>query len=951
MPTSRVLRRFLSLCPRLALLIAPVLYGPADGLLLLGGAVGPAIARASFALAIASLGVATTPASGLALGQESTATVAHDTGPVPSVRAAALSSTILVDGRLDEPAWDPARPATDFTQSQPREGAPATQRTQVRFLFDDEAIYVGARMFDTLGARGVESRLVRRDRDAGSDFLSITFDTYHDHLGRSQFRINPSGVKGDALGLGGSNPDASWDPVWEAATQVDSLGWTAELRIPLSQLRFPTDSLQTWGLQIVRMVTRLNERSHWAFWGLNEVGGPSRYGHLEGISAAAQPARAEFLPYLVARSAHVEPSDPANPFRRGAENRLRLGLDLRYRLTSNLTLNATVNPDFGQVEVDPAVVNLSAFETFYPEKRPFFVEGAGFFGFGSFWCLFCSNVSSLDLFYSRRIGRPPQGAELAEDAGEFTDVPESTTILGAAKVTGRTADGWSIALLDAVTTREHAAVRGEDGGTFDFAVEPPTNYFVGRIKRDLLGGDLVVGGLATSTWRHLDSPDLSARLNRHAETAGLDAELWWGDKTYHLLASLAVSQIAGSPAAILRAQESSARYFQRPDREGDPGAFFSDAYDSTATVMRGYGAYARLARDAGDWRWETSVNLRSPGFEANDLAYLTRADYVWMNANVARSFTTPTRYYRRLNLIIGGQQQFNYDGDVTARQLQAFVGGQLPNYWNFSTFLLARPRVFDGRLTRGGPVVQRSAYRFWAFNLSTDRRKPLVLSTNPSYSWGEEGVDEYRVNLDIMYRLASNVSLTLGPSFSFAESTSQYVDAWEDPTAVGFSGWRYLFSDLTRKSLSMDTRLDVTFTPTLSLELFAQPFISSARYTRFKEFAAPRTVEKVIYGQDQGTVHAEGAGEDRRYTVDPDGRGPADSFSFEDPDFNFRSLRGNAVLRWEYRPGSTLYLVWAQDRSDTAPVGDLVFARDRAALFSADPDNIFLIKVNYWFGL
>lgn len=505
-----------------------------------------------------------------ALAQGSSSPSVHSM-PVPAVQAVSLGGVIDLDGRLDEPAWRQAPPATGFTQSEPHEGASATQRTEVRFLIDDVAMYIGARMHDALGARGVEGRLVRRDRNANSDLLSITFDTYHDHLGRSQFEINPAGVKGDALGLGGSNVDSSWDPVWNAATQVDSLGWTAELRIPFSQLRFPTDSLQTWGLQIVRMVTRLNERSHWAFWPLNEQGGPSRYGHLEGVRVGRQPSRAEILPYIVARSSHVESSDPANPFGRGAENELRLGLDLRYMLTSNLTLAATANPDFGQVEVDPAVVNLSAFETFYPEKRPFFVEGSGFFGFGSFWCIFCSNVSSLDLFYSRRIGRAPQGAALAEDAGEFADVPESTTILGAAKVTGRTSGGWSIALLDAVTDHEHAAVRSGDGRTFDVLVEPRTNYFVGRVKRDLLGGDLIVGGMATSVSRDLSTPELANRLNSHAETAGLDAELWWGERTYHLLASIAASQITGSPDAILRAQESSARYFQRPDRGHEIG--------------------------------------------------------------------------------------------------------------------------------------------------------------------------------------------------------------------------------------------------------------------------------------------------------------------------------------------------------------------------------------------
>lgn len=871
---------------------------------------------------------------------------------VPTVSAVRLETTITLDGWLDEPVWRDAPAATDFLQSQPDEGAPATQRTEVRFAYDDDALYIGARMFDDLGAAGVRTRLVRRDGTVDSDQLTIIFDTYHDHLGRTQFTINPSGVKGDAFGPGGANQDPSWDPVWEAATQIDSLGWTAELRIPFNQLHFSRDSLQTWGLQVVRMVSRLNEQTHWAFWRLNEAGGPSRYGHLEGMRIVERPRGLELMPYAVGRSAFLATADDGNPFHETREADIRLGVDFRYRLTSNLTLAGTINPDFGQVEVDPAVVNLTAFETFFDEKRPFFIEGGGLFGYGGLWCFFCSNVSSLNVFYSRRIGARPPGATLAEDAGEYADVPANTAILGAAKVTGRTAGGTTVAVLNAVTRREHAPVMDEEGRRFTQEVAPLTNYFVGRVKHDLLGGNLVVGGVFSSVYRNIGDPALADHISRHAEVGGVDAELWWGDRTYHLLTNFAVSQVSGEAAAIRRLQRSSVRYSHRPDRDAAAGGFFSHAYDPDATCLRGYGAYVRLAKDAGDWQWELSTNLRSPGFETNDIAFQIFADYVWMSGNVLRQFTRPTRYFRHLTLIAGGQQQVNYDGDLTDRQVHAYVGGQLPNYWNASAFYIHGLATLDDRLTRGGPVVRKPAYGYLAFNLSTDSRRPLVLGTNPNHTWREDGTRSYFLNLDVTFRPASNVSLSLGPSFRHNGSSRQYVDAWDDETATAFYGRRYLFAELEQRTLSVDTRLSVTFSPTLSLEVFVQPLISSARYTGFREFVAPRSGEMIEYGRDFGAIWTEGTGEDRTYTVDPDGpEGPNPGFTFEDPDFNFRSLRGNAVLRWEYLPGSTLYLVWTQDRSHTAHYGDVRLARDGSALLRAQPDNVFMIKASYWLGL
>jgi hypothetical protein len=868
--------------------------------------------------------------------------------PPPSVRAVPSRSQIVLDGRLDEAAWLEAPPATDFRQSQPNEGRPATQRTEVRILYDDAAIYVGARMFDEQGGAGVRSRLARRDNETDSDLLTIVFDTFHDHLGRTQFTVNPSGVKGDAYGPGNTGVDDSWDPVWDVATRIDSLGWSAEMRIPLSQLRFPRDTAQTWGMQIVRLASRINERSHWAWWPNNAVGGPQRYGHLEGLVIHAHPQRLELMPYVVGRSANVQVADPADPFAKAHDLDSRVGGDLRYLLTSNLTLSATFNPDFGQVEVDPAVVNLSAFETFFPERRPFFIEGRGMFGFGGFSCYFCSNVSSLSTFFSRRIGRQPQGAGIAQSLGPYSHVPDNTTILGAAKITGRTGAGYSVGIMDAVTRREHARVALVGGGERQVEVEPLTNYFVARVKRDLRGGNLVLGGIATSVCRSLGDSALATLLTRHSELAGFDIDWSWAHRTYNVMMSTAISQIVGDSAAILRIQRSSARYFQRPDRAERGDGLFGATYNPAATSLRGYGLYARVAKEGGNWLWEAQTNIRSPGFENNDIAFLQRTDYRWMAANIFRNNTRLTRWYRSSGFIIGGQQQYNFDGDLTDRQWQVYGYLTPLNYWNTSAFYIHRPPVFDDRLTRSGPVVKRAGLDFYQVSVSTDSRRRLVLGTNPSISHSSEGAHSWSANLDVRVRPAPSVSLSLGPFIDYSEARAQYVTAVSDPTATAFGGVRYVFASLTQRTVGMDVRLNVTFSTRLTLELFAQPFLAGGQYFDFKEFAAPRGLRKNVYGRDIGTATVQGAGAGRTTAIDPDGPGPAASFTLGNPDFTFRSLRGNAVLRWEWRPGSTLFVVWQQSRSDVGPEGDLDFGRDSRQLFRSRPDNIFLVKVSYW---
>lgn len=862
---------------------------------------------------------------------------------------------MTIDGKLDEAAWAAATPIGDLTQSVPNEGKAPTEKTEVRVLYDDAAIYIGARMFDSQGKKGVHAILTRRDQlmtdgSLTSDKIAFVFDPFHDKNTRIWFEVNPLGVKGDH-----ANGDDSFDPVWDVGTKIDSLGWTAEFRIPLSQLRFSRDKSQIWGMQVWRTIDRLNEQDMWAFWRSNEFGGPAYFGTLEGMTIASVPRQIEVVPYATSR-AKMDRVPSSDPYHSDREMLYRAGADFKLNVTSNLTLDATVNPDFGQVEVDPAVVNLSVFETTFSEKRPFFISNSQYFSNGGFSCYFCSNVSSLNLVYTRRIGRSPQLAGLVGSRAQFIDATDATTILGAAKVTGRTKGGLTVGLMDAVTNSETAKFR-LDGSTQDQQqeIEPLSNYFIGRVRKDYRGGSTRIGTIATMVNRSLDNLDERQRLRKRANALGFDIDHRWKNREYSFNLQTAFTNIAGDTAAIRRAQESSARYYQRFGRDETSDGLFSTNYDPTRKSLYGYGFYTRLAKETGNWLLETTQNWRSPGFEANDLGVLSRADYKWMLANVARQWTTPGSWYRFVWLSTGAQQQFNYEGDRTDSEIHSNISATLKNYWNVGVFNIYHPSYFDERLTRGGPTVRHYGYNMFSGNVNGDSRKAIVWGANVNFirpvDTNEGGRQSYSPSLTIKPTASTTVSI--GPSYDHDFTAQQFVTSFKDAnTPAGFGGTRYVFARLEQKTFSVDTRINATFTPTLTLQLFAQPFLASGHYTSFKEFAKPRSGDMIYYGRDNGSTVAKqtDASGAISYRIDPDGNGLAAPFTVDNPDFNFRSLRGTAVMRWEYRPGSTLFFVWTQERDGFDTFGNFDFNRDRSALFRDRPTNVFQVKATYWLG-
>jgi len=675
-----------------------------------------------------------------------------------------------------------------------------------------------------------------------------------------------------------------------------------------------------------------------------------RYGHLDGLQGLRPGRRLELLPYITARAEYLQVNQVpgigfSNPFRDGAETVADAGLDLKYGITSNLTLDATVNPDFGQVEVDPAVINLTAFETRYEERRPFFVEGAEIFSFGEGGPT-GSTGRQPEVLYSRRIGRAPQGS--VPSSAVFSEEPSATTILGAAKVTGRTTGGWSIGLLQAVTGETEARYVDEEGERGVAVLEPLSNYLVARVRRDVRDGSTRYGAFFSAVNRDLEDPALRGRLHSAAYTTGVDLVHEWADRTWRFSSSFSPSLVQGAPEAITRTQQTSTRYFNRPDADHLD-------LDPDATKLSGYYAMAELNKAAGTWTGRIGLGAASPGYEVNDIGFQSYADRLILDTHFQYNDLEPGRVLRRWNISGGPDNIWNYAGEHVLSNINVMSNFTFMNYWSTTLRVDYTPEVYDDRLTRGGPLALDPTGVQYRISVNSDSRSRHTVGG--SISWGSDdgGSWSRSADLNLNLRPRENWQIRIGPNFTRSYSAAQYVTTVTDDRATSTFGRRYIFAGLDQTTIGIDTRVNVTFTPGLSLELYAQPLLSSGDYGPLKELAAPRTFDFLEYGRDLGTIERQ---DDGQFLIDPVGNDPTRGFPVRDRDFNVRSLLGNAVLRWEWRQGSTIYLVWQQIREHTITgvdvdpsverVGALDLGRDTRELFGIQPDNVFAIKVNYW---
>ena len=855
----------------------------------------------------------------------------------PAYTVTMTSTPPVIDGRASQGEWSEGTIATGFTQLEPNSGSPASQKTEVKIFYDETHLYVLAQMFDTEPNK-IAGQLFRRDGSGYSDWFEIFIDSYGDKRTAFAFGINPRGVKRDILFFNDNDEDSGWDAVWDGAAKINSQGWTAEMRIPLSQLRYDgTKKEQVWGLQFWRFTARNAEQAFWAPRLRESTGFVSQFGTMQGVQTTAKSRRLEVLPYTSSALRRV-PGNNANPFYKTNDLAANYGADFKYGLGSNFTLTGTINPDFGQVEADPAVINLSVFETFFRERRPFFLEGTDLFQFGRTRTF---NSNAPRIFYSRRIGRSPQGA-VNDTNATFIDKPNQTSIAAAIKLSGKTAGGWSIGLLDAITTREQARFSTPGRNDNTEIVEPLSNYTVLRAKKDFNNGNTTAGGFFDAAIRDLSTDNLKRALRKNAYIAGFDFEHKPEKSAWVVSGVFSGSYLSGESGVVTNAQTASQRYFSRPDAD-------YMQVDPTATSLTGHNLELSLQKHSGKhWIGSLTYGEVSPGFEVNDLGFQNRADYRSLSSFVMYREKTPTRLFRNYQFYWWSNPGWNYGGDMIFASNGVGSEFRFNNFWSIELDGRFTPESSNDRLTRGGPIARRPSDWNVSFELESDSRKNLSFGIEWEYREDASGEFDKSLELQANYRPNPSVELELEAAFSKENDTDQFVTGITDAAAVATFGKRYVFADLKSENKEFSMRLDWTFTPNLSLQFVATPYISSYDFNHLKEFRRPGTFEFDQYGKDVGTLSVDGTGD---VTIDPDGAGPSESFDISNQDFNARSIRINSVLRWEYKPGSTLFLVWQQERDDFEErLGKLDFGSDFGALFRVRSANTFLIKASYWFG-
>ncbi len=828
----------------------------------------------------------------------------------------------VIDGRLDDECWKTGEWAGDFIQFIPNEGARPSQPTEVKILYDDRNIYVAMRAYDSEPDK-IQRYAGMRDEFVG-DMMGVTFDSYHDRRTGFEFDLSAYGQKIDLVLTNPMNTDFSWNPVWEGKVGFEDSAWTAEMEIPLSQLRYSKEDVQVWGLHFWRWIGRLQEESDWEKQTLTGPGVLYYFGDLHGINGLKKSTRLEVMPYTLGKL-NTFAKEEGNPFAEtGKEWSGNVGLDAKIGLTSNFTLDLTVNPDFGQVESDPSVMNLTAFETFYEEKRPFFLEGKAIFDY---------DFDDINLFYSRRIGHAPSYT-VPTDENTFAKSPDNTTIMDAVKLSGKTADGLSVGIIQSLTAPEYAKIDDGEGNTDKVAVEPLTNYMVARVQQDYKQGTTMLGGIFTSTNRFINDANLEF-LSRNAYTGGLDLLHQWKDKKYFIDARLVGSYLQGTTEAITMLQESSARYYQRP------GADYLN-YDTTRTHLEGYGGKFKIGKGSGLWRYNTGITWLSPGLELNDLGYMQSTDEVRQENNLSYFVNQPVSIFRTYSVSLEEFNNWNFNGSYLGSGVHFSFAADFNNKWGFQTNLIGHTEELDTRILRGGPDMLLPGSLMTFGFLRTDNSKRVAFEINYDYRLAKDGsAENYALGPGVVLRPVNTLKLGLAATYAGNQDQLQYVTTQELTNE-----YRYIMGTIDQQTLSLTFRIDYSITPEFSVQYYGSPFISKGKYDDFKYIVDPENSDY----DSRFSLYPDPVLIDGEYQLDENNDGITD-YTLTNPDFNFHQFRSNFVAKWEYRPGSFLYFVWTSERTGNTADPNASLKESFGQLWDIFPNNIFLIKFNYWFSL
>ena len=854
---------------------------------------------------------------------------ADEQTPVSEVAAHRLTQSIVIDGVLDEDGWLQWAPITTFFQKEPANLAPASERTEMWVLYDDEALYIGARLLDH-APDSIWVRTSRRDEDGQTDLFAIAVDPFLDRRSGYYFGVTAAGTQLDGTIANDEEMDSDWDGVWDSAVSFDERGWLVEMRIPLSQLRYTPRAEMTWGIDAARFIPRKQEEIHLIELPRNASGWVSRFADLKGLNGIERQRPLEVTPYVTTR-ALFDAVSPGDPYDDGSRLLSRIGGDVSYAITPNVSLNATFNPDFGQVEVDPAVVNLSDTEVFFPEKRPFFVEGAETFAFGrgganSNWGF---NWGDPSLFYTRRVGRAPTGRPAEYD---FIEPIDNTRIISAAKITGRTNQGWKFGTTQALTSRMVAAYQSQ-GVEQRIEVEPLTHYGVVRAQREIGEGKQAIGLMATSTIRDLSGSPLEDQLNRYAVTGGVDGWTFLDkDRSWVATGWISGSYIAGTQARISDVQQSYLHYFQRPDSK-------VARLDTSRTSLAGSAGRFAINKQDGRLGFNAALGFVSPGFNVNDLGFQWRSQVINGHVVATYAWREPTTWYR--SMWMGGALFRSHDFDGNK------IGGGMAVFGNLTTldYQRAEIRMFisgdqdDPSATRGGPIAVRKGGYQLSLEYDSDSRKDLQIGLELGAAHFNRERD-LEAGVSALWQVRDDLTLQLRTGYNNNRNNAQYVDQIVDPLAQSTYGSRYVFGRLDQKEVSASIRLNWSFHPRASVQWYAQPLLFAGDYLSIKELAVPGTAQYNTYGPDQY--------DPVQGIIDPDGLGPANAFPFSNPDFTYQALRSTAVFRWEYRPGSTFFLVWTQGRDASSGTARFDLGDSIDDLVDATANNAFAFKLTYW---